>query len=798
MKIFHLLRPRWKKVLADLWEDKVRTLLVIASIAIGVFAVGMIAGSHSIISSDMNIGYVSAVPANIEMSITPFDKNFVDSFRQMDSIALAEGTKMFTARFVNDAGEEIMLDLNVFMDDSPDIQVPAPMLGEIVPGKREIVLEKRFLEEKNIHIGDTLQIELEDGYSKDLKVVGVVKDVTDPIGIMIGNVKAYISLDTLTYLHESPSMNTIRFVVSGDVDDKDWIQEVTNQVIDKVEKSGRQVYNITQHQQSNHPLGAIIAAVLGILLLLGVLIVFLSGSLITNTLSSLITQQFRQIGVMKLVGARNKQIIVMYLVLIVAFGVLALLIAIPAGAYGAYALANLAAGLMNFELNGFRMVPLAIVAQVVIGLGVPIMTGLSPVLKGARITVHKAIQPSGIQSGGVKSNRKKRSSFVRKIPRLVIISLRNTFRQKKRLILTIFNLTLGGAIFISVFNVREALNNKMVEIAQYFSADINITFDRYYRTDEIKMLADMVPGVEYTEPWLIANAEMLNEQDEVMNNVVILAPPLESKLVVPILMEGRWLEPGDDQALVVNEAFLKEFPDFEVGGVYHLRINDQEDDWNIVGMFQFTGMQDLYAYSSFDVMSDYLHMPDKAAVYRIATTDQSRDTQDRVKILVDKYFSDRGYTLTEIEAGGKTVENTQQYIGILIVILLILAILTAAVGSIGLTGMLSMNVLERTKEIGVLRAIGAYNRVVMQLVIVEGVLISIISYVLAIFLSFPITNVLSNVVSMAIFSSPVNFRYTPMGYYIWLVIIIVLSVVASIMPARNASQMTIREVLAYE
>jgi putative ABC transport system permease protein len=220
--------------------------------------------------------------------------------------------------------------------------------------------------------------------------------------------------------------------------------------------------------------------------------------------------------------------------------------------------------------------------------------------------------------------------------------------------------------------------------------------------------------------------------------------------------------------------------------------------WTVVGIFQFTGMDDLFAYSSFEYLSAYQNLPGQAAIYRIATTDHSRKTQNIVTNQVDTYFRDQGFTVIEIEAGGKTVDNTLKYIGVLITVLLILAILTAAVGSIGLTGMLSMNVLERTKEIGILRAIGAYNRVVMQLVIVEGVLISVISFGLSILLSFPITNVLSNVVSEAIFSSPVVFRYTPLGYYIWLGIVIILSIVASILPARNASQMTIREVLAYE
>ncbi|MBI9050728.1 MAG: FtsX-like permease family protein [Anaerolineaceae bacterium] len=800
MKLFRLIRPRWKKVLADLWEDKVRTLLVIASISIGVFAVGMIAGSHSIISSDMTIGYISAMPSNIELTISPFDKNFVDSFRQMDSIHIAEGTRKVSVRFRNDKGESVILDLITFMDETPQIKVPGWVSGAEIPAKRQIVLEEKFLEERNIAIGETLQIELEDGTIKDLEVVGINKDMTDPIGGMIGNVKGYISLDSLEYLHEVPLMSTLMFVVNGDVDDKAHIQDVTNQVIDKVEKSGRQVYNVKQREQSKHPLGAIIAAVLGILLLLGVLIVFLSGSLITNTLSSLINQQFRQIGVMKLVGARNQQIIAMYMVLIISFSVIALMIAIPLGGRAAYALSNMAAGMMNFELTGYRIVPFAIILQIVVGLGIPILAGLSPVLKGARITVHKAIQPSGIQSSSVKrgAKKKKRSALLKKIPRPLIISLRNTFRQKRRLLLTIFNLTLGGAIFISVFNVREALNYKMIDIAQYFSADVNISFDRTYRVDEIDMLAHMVPGVDMVEPWLITNAEMLNDIDEVVNNLVILAPPIHTEMVTPIMMEGRWIVPEDQNALVVNEAFLKEFPDFQVGETYNLRVYGQDETWKIVGMFQFTGMEDLYAYSSFEYLSAYQEKPGKASVYRISTIDHSRNGQDAVVRQIDSYFSDRGYILTEIDAGGKTVENTLKYIGVLITILLILAVLTATVGSIGLTGMLSMNVLERTKEIGVLRAIGAYNQVVMQLVIVEGVLISTISYGFSILLSFPITNVLSSVVSQAIFSSPVAFRYTPMGYYIWFGIIIILSIVASILPAKNASQMTIREVLAYE
>ena len=134
----------------------------------------------------------------------------------------------------------------------------------------------------------------------------------------------------------------------------------------------------------------------------------------------------------------------------------------------------------------------------------------------------------------------------------------------------------------------------------------------------------------------------------------------------------------------------------------------------------------------------------------------------------------------------------------LVVFLLIMAILTAIVGSMGLTGTMGMNVLERTREIGIMRAIGADDRAVMRTVIAEGVVIGMISFVLAVLLSIPFTYLLSAIVSLAVFQSPIDVVFTYTGYAIWLGLVLALSALASILPARNAARLTIREVLAYE
>jgi putative ABC transport system permease protein len=109
-----------------------------------------------------------------------------------------------------------------------------------------------------------------------------------------------------------------------------------------------------------------------------------------------------------------------------------------------------------------------------------------------------------------------------------------------------------------------------------------------------------------------------------------------------------------------------------------------------------------------------------------------------------------------------------------------------------------MNVMERTREIGIMRSIGAVDKVIMRMVILEGVVIGGISWLFGALLSFPITYMLASIVSQAVFNSPIDTKITWDGYLLWLIVVLVLSAVASILPARNAARLTIREVLSYE
>jgi putative ABC transport system permease protein len=111
---------------------------------------------------------------------------------------------------------------------------------------------------------------------------------------------------------------------------------------------------------------------------------------------------------------------------------------------------------------------------------------------------------------------------------------------------------------------------------------------------------------------------------------------------------------------------------------------------------------------------------------------------------------------------------------------------------------MSLNVLERTREIGVMRAIGASDGSVFQVVVTEGLLIGLLSWLCGAVVAFPLGQVLSNAIGAITMKIGLDYIYSLNGLGMWLVIASVLAVLASLLPARNASRVSVRNVLAYE
>ena len=173
-----LLRPSWRKVLADLTVNKTRTLLVVSSISVGVFAVGAIVTTYTVMSEDIAIGYASAQPANIEVITDPFDDTMVKSIERIPGVTGAEGRHMLSVRVGLDGEAWKPLDV-VAADDftTAAINLLTPVDGTVYPEDRELMVRKDQMNSSGLQPGDEALVQLTDGTIRRMPVVGAVGGV---------------------------------------------------------------------------------------------------------------------------------------------------------------------------------------------------------------------------------------------------------------------------------------------------------------------------------------------------------------------------------------------------------------------------------------------------------------------------------------------------------------------------------------------------------------------------------------------------------------------------------------------
>ncbi len=799
--------PRWHKVIADLWSNRTRSLLVILSIAVGLFAVGIIATLRMIIPSDMEEGYRSTNPANIQIIMSDFDHDLVEQISKLDGVKDVLGVRSFSVRVLDKNNTWKSVQIKAIPEpEAMNVDMPYILQGSWPPTENSIAIDTYKFHELGIALGQEITIELSSGDSRTLPVTAVIKDQTIGVsgiggGFFVAPIQGYINSSSLEWFEEADAYNLLYVTLEDGGKDMNAIRTVATAVKDEVEDSGYVIYTTVLNRSSDHPNQAYVEAITGILLVLGALVLFLSGSLISNTLTALLKQQTQQIGMMKTVGARRSQIIGLYMVLILCFSLIALAISLPLARFSAFWLSNLLSGILNFIPSMSHVVPEAIWLQVILALVVPQIAGIIPILQGTSISVQQSL--SGVPSHHVHTtvNTAGAQKAGRILPRPLLLSMRNTFRQGKRLVLTFMTLALGGAIFTATFNVDASLTNHVNLMGNYFLADVNLTFEHAYRADQVAATAKQLAEIAHVEAWGSAQAEVVFADGSSGETIHFLAPPINSELVDPIVLEGRWLEPGDEQAVALNELFRFSFPDLEVGDTMRFKIDGKESDWKVVGFFQLAGTSGGYlAYAPYDALARVTHSMNTSNAYRFMSTQPnlSMDEQKEFASQVERLYSDAGYQVVEASGGQALNEASAEGLSALSLFLMIMALLTALVGSIGLAGTMSLNVLERTREIGVLRAIGSSNRVILMMVMIEGGLIGFISWAIGSLLAIPISYLLANTISYAIFSSPLTVIFTPTGFLIWLGVALVFSLAASFFPARKAVRLTIREVLSYE
>jgi putative ABC transport system permease protein len=788
-----------------MWGYRSRSLLVILSIAIGVAAVGMINNAGRIIQRDLYGSFAAGNPAVLEIYASPFQKDLAKAVEGMRAVETAQARRVQSASIVGGDGQLEDISLNV-VPDFNDVQVNRIILesGTAAPGPRQILLERQSAELLGLQVGDPVTIEMADEQRYTLTLAGIVQDVYVVPFSLMGVATGYLDMNTLDWMGEEPFYNRLEIVVAGHKTDKEHVLEVGRQARERViEPAGYQVYFIGipgvgsdpgEHWAQNQIKGFLL-----ILQVMGLLTIFLSSGLVINTISAILAQQIKQIGIMRSVGAVRGQIVGMYLVMVLVFSLLGLVIAIPLGLIGSWWLSDLAAGFLNFDIGRVDLSLQVLALQLALGLLMPLGVALIPVLAGTRISVYHAIYQYGLGEEGEAGWIEKLLSKFRRLSPPVMLSLRNTFRKKARLAFTIVTLTLAGAMFIAVFSTRASLTRQIDQIGRYIAYDAALSVPGANRRT-VEREALRVPGVSYAEGW--ANAEAIIERADGSQSeeVELVGLPVESATIDPLLLDGTWLQPGQPHQVVVNDDLIDQEPWVRVGSQLTLKVGDTDRDYQVVGVVSkhLSGPRVYMDYNAFGKLAGRYNQVDVVRVLASPGALSSPSQQEQIASLLEERFNNAGLSEGDASTRHTFFERFTDIFDIILIVLLVMAVLLAIVGGLGLTGTMGMNVLERTREIGVLRAVGASNHAVRLVVVLEGVVVGLISWALAAFLSGPSGRALAGAVINAVLEADLSYSYSVPGLLIWLGIVVLIGVFSSLAPAQNAARLKVREVLDYE
>lgn len=798
----------WHKVWYDLWQSKSRTGLAILSITAGVFSIGAIFGLIDQLVSGMDEAHRAVNPAHVSLFLdAPIDQRTAESLLDVSGVSQVEPLNRLGIRYKTDPDGDWQEGSLTMRQDFDDQQIDLVELkaGDW-PNNLTIGVERLTSQFFDIGIGDAVIFQLP-GTDRTFEVVGMVRHPfvePPPFG---GEAHFFVDAQTVARIG-IPEGFFASLMVQIEPYSRENAEEIAGELRSRLGDQGFNVA-VTLFQEPDRHWGRdFVDGLMVVLRVMAVVSLLLSVVLVTNTLTALISQQTDQIGIIKAIGGSNRLIAQTYFAGVILFGGLSLFIALPLGALVAFYGSGWFLNLFNIDHDIFVFSRQALIWQLLAATAVPILAALWPVLKGANITVREAISSYGLGSdfGSNWVDQKIELLAARYFSAALATSLGNMFRRKGRLLLTQLVLVVAGVMFLTVMTLVTSTNRTLDNEMARRGYDLRLGFVADQRLEQVAALALSQPEVTAVEGWLSRSAIILRDGEKVRDaaglGAQLTGVPEESQMLRPLIINGRWLQPGDDRVVVISDDSAEE-NNIQLGDVIGLDLGPGGSaDWTVIGTYKMVTGADFVTESIFaplPAVVDVTNDVNRTNMLYLQTRNDSLESTTAVSEALRNQFEARSMDVSLLNTEVKPQEraNILTQFAPVVGMLLSLAMLMATVGGLGLMGALGISVVERTREIGVMRAIGASSETMMRMFVIEGVLQGVLSWLISIPLAMLASQPLAQLLGQTMLGISLDFAFDYGALLLWLLIILIIATLASIIPARTAMRISVRQSLAY-
>jgi putative ABC transport system permease protein len=754
-------------------------------------AVGAMYLASDTVDASFEASFLAANPPSAMLGTDPFPVELVDEVRAHPAVGEAEARRLLQVRAVDANGDPVTVEL-VAMADFHENRVARiePTGGIWPPAAGTMVVERSSIGELGAGVGDVVTISLPGQPPADLPVTGTAYDVYEVAPTLGGAARAYVSMDTMIELTGSGHLDTLYLRAAHDPLDREQALAMTAAVRDDVLEPAAVAVRLSAIQEPGEHRGSnALSFIVSAMQLLSLLALVIAVALVVNTVTALLAQQRRQLGVMKAIGARSGQLTMQYLGYVLLLSLGALLVAVPFSLLAGRFLAGFMAELANFELEPMG-VPWATVAiEAAVAALLPAAAVLVTVRRACRSTVREAISDRGIMAVPQLSRIRL------PLARPTVLAYRNAVRNRPRLVLTVLTIALCGAVLVGVFSTQRALERLTDQVAGYRGYDIELALTEPVPLRDAAAVLNGDQAVAGVEGWLQNQAFRIRPDGTENENISLTGAPPGSPSLDPTLIEGRWFDAVDDHSIVINTHFADEEPDLGVGDQVVLDIEGHRRAWNIVGVSTTTLVGPVAFLPAQDLAAE-IDQPGHTNLLAVQLRPGAdpTDTADRLEAAA----RDAGIPVGEVQTNAQLRAGNDELVALIVTLLLVVGAVMAVVAVIGVAGTMTLSVVEQTREVGVLRTLGASNRAIRRLLLLQGLAIAAAGSVLGVGLSIPVALLLQLAIRTSLISASLPAGFSWLGVGIWFAVALIIGAVGATRPARVAARLTIRETLAYE
>ncbi len=560
------------KAITDVTRRKGRSILVILGILIGVLGLTAVNFADDMMGSAFSFRYSSSTLPDMAYNTQSqaINASLLSGVQKIANVArIRLRTEYDTRWHINSGSGYTHLSIMGNPDNVPNALGAFQLTSGHLPGPGEVVMESSDSTIQPFSLGDAITIDSAGG-TATLRIVGLARTG----GNMYLDGLAYMRPDVLQHLAHLNGPNDL--LVKLHVANEQTLQQADTTIVGYLHQHGLQHVGasgqvITSSDQ------VIVNSVFKVIRVVSLIALLLACFLLINTVSTLITEQVPIIGTMKALGGQRGTIIRGYLISVSIYGCVGTVSGIVLGIVGGTVLAQSFAASLALNLGPFTLSAQVIMISLIVGLALPLLSALIPLVRGTSITVRQAMSAYGVQYAGRRTRAANRRFLW--VPQTAWLGLRGVFRKPIRASLTLLALMLSAAVFLSVQTTTASIGATLDEMQHTYSSDMTISVSlRPYQP--LLTQLNRVPGVALVEPRLIQTVQLPEVAQGQLDLVGLLA---DTQLYQRHIVAGHWLAKDEPNTLVLSDVAAGSMG-LQVGNELTFSINQQQEHWRIVGI----------------------------------------------------------------------------------------------------------------------------------------------------------------------------------------------------------------------